>query len=181
MQKSIVVITGGPGFGKTSLIHRLKELNYRVGDEYAQEIIQDQLEHGGDCLPWKNGKAFRELIFQKRLAFWSSVVDEELAFADRGIPDQLAFARYQGKAKLSCLIKNSRSYSYFPYVFITSPWKEIYLQNQVRSETFEQACEIHEWICKTYLDLGYQLVHLPKIDVEQRVNFIINYITKLRS
>ena len=157
-------------------------MNYRVGDEYAQEIIQDQLEHGGDCLPWKNGKAFREAKFLRSgLRFGVRLVMKSLLLLTGGIPDQLAFARYQGKAELSCLIKNSRSYSYFPYVFITSPWKEICLQNQVRSETFEQACEIHEWICKTYLDLGYQLVHLPKIDVEQRVNFIINYITKLRS
>ena len=35
----VYVITGGPGFGKSLLIEKLRELGYPVGGEVARKII----------------------------------------------------------------------------------------------------------------------------------------------
>ena len=179
MSKAVVIVTGGPGFGKTSVIERLSNLGFRVGSEIARELIEEQVKTGGVKLPWKDIQAFREEVFVRRLSFLNSVTDDELAFSDRGIPDQLAFARYQGAADPHVLVKNAEKYRYFPVVFLTSPWKEIYHQDSIRTETFEEASRLHEFICQTYHDLGYQLIDLPKTAPSDRAEFIKNYITKL--
>ena len=49
-----IVITGGPGFGKTSIIDELESRNFPCQHEVSRTIIKEQLEIGGDILPWKN-------------------------------------------------------------------------------------------------------------------------------
>ena len=178
MKKSIVVITGGPGFGKTSVANGLKKEGYRVGDEFARRLIEEQERIGGDLLPWKNIKAFQQEVLNHRIRFYESVEVGEVAFTDRAIPDQLAFARYRGFQKPRSLIEKANEYRYFPIIYITPAWKEIYNQDQIRQETYEEACRIHAYICDTYRELGYQLIELPKASVEERVQFIINDLTK---
>lgn len=179
MKKAVIIITGGPGSGKSSLVDHLGREGYRVGTEAAREIMDEQLSKGGDTLPWKNILKFRQEVFERRLEFLNSVPDGELAFSDRGIPDQLAFARYQESKDLAWLVEKAKSYRYFPHVFITSPWKEIFRQDQVRTETFEEACRIHQFIFQTYQELGYTLIELPKTAIKSRIQFIKNHITEL--
>ena len=179
MEKAVVVITGGPGFGKTQIIEKLAESGFWIGGEHARDLMNEQVKNGGDLLPWKNIKAFQQEVLKRRVCFYNSVEPGELAFSDRGIPDQLAFARYRGFSDHEILLKKAKKYRYFPLVFITSPWKDIYQQDEVRKESFVEACRIHDVVCETYEDLGYQLVDLPKDSIEERVTFITNHITKL--
>ena len=181
LKKTVIVITGGPGFGKTALIERLKEDGFQVGNEAARDIIAKQEMIDGDVLPWKNMKAFQLEVLARRIRFFESVADGEIAFSDRGIPDQLAFARFRGFEYPKFLLEKAQEYRYFQVVFITSPWKEIYKQDQTRTESFEEACKIHQFICETYAELGYRLVELPRANVQERINFIKKQITKLKN
>lgn len=138
-EKQIYVITGGPGFGKTRLIEELKQSGYRCSGEFARDLILSQQESGGDVLPWKNAKLFQQNILQKRITFFDSVPDGSIAFADRGIPDQLAFARYRGFRAPEVLIECVQKYRYAPQVFVIPPWPEIYANDLIRTETFEEA------------------------------------------
>jgi predicted ATPase len=176
--KKIVIITGGPGFGKTSLVNALGSVGYRVGSEAARELIDEQLASGGDIVPWKNLKAFQQEVLRRRLAFFHAVGAGEFAFSDRGIPDQLAFARYRGFQNPVVLVENAKKYRYFPVVFVVPPWKEIYRKDEIRTESFEEACQMHEMIIQTYHELEYQLVELPLATVPERVEFIQQYLTK---
>jgi predicted ATPase len=173
IEKQIHVITGGPGFGKTLLIEELQQLGYHCSGEFARELILTQQESGGDILPWKNAKLFQQNILEKRIAFFDSVPDGSLAFADRGIPDQLAFARYRGFRAPEVLIECAGKYRYAPQVFVTPPWPEIFTNDAIRTETFEEALRIHEFIVKTYLDLNYQIIELPLLPVKQRINYLL--------
>jgi predicted ATPase len=71
------------------------------------------------------------------------------------------------------LVQNNK---YAPYVFITPPWKEIYIQDQARKENFEEALEIHGQIVKAYVEYGYEIVNLPLVNPESRVKFILNFL-----
>ncbi len=173
IEKKIYVITGGPGFGKTLLIEELKQSGYHCSGEFARELILSQQESGGEILPWKNAKLFQQDILQKRIGFFDSVPDGSLAFADRGIPDQLAFARYRGFRVPEVLIECAERYRYAPQVFVTPPWPEIFTNDAIRTETFEEALRIHEFIVKTYLDLNYQIIELPLLPVKQRINYLL--------
>jgi len=132
---------------------------------------------GGEILPWKNLKAFQQEVLRCRLAFFYAVGAGEFAFSDRGIPDQLAFARYRGFQNPMELVENAKKYRYFPVVFVAPPWGKIYQQDQIRTESFEEACRIHETIIQTYHELDYELVELPLTTVSERVEFIQQYLT----
>jgi len=42
IEKQIYVITGGPGFGKTSLVEELRRSGYICSGEFARDLIQEQ-------------------------------------------------------------------------------------------------------------------------------------------
>lgn len=173
IEKQIYVITGGPGFGKTQLIEALKQLGYHCSGEFARDLILSQQESGGEILPWKNPKLFQQEVLQKRIAFFDSVPDGSIAFADRGIPDQLAFARYREFGAPESLSSCVQEYRYAPKVFVTPPWPEIFVNDVIRSETFEEALQIHEIIVKTYINLNYQIIELPLLPLKQRINYLL--------
>jgi len=174
--KEIYVITGGPGFGKSSLIESLASLDYYCSGEFARDIIEDQTEIDGEILPWKNPKLFQQEVLKRRIAFFDSVESGTIAFADRGIPDQLAFAKHKGFVSPQILIESNAIYRYAPQVFITPPWPDIYTTDHIRKETLEEAIQIHRRVIETYLELNYEIVDLPLLPVTQRVDFILQTI-----
>lgn len=178
MQKNIYIVTGGPGFGKTALINELRNLGYNCSGEFAHDLIEEQQASGGEILPWKNPKLFQQEILKRRIAFFESVPDGTVAFADRGIPDQLAFARYKGFGTPDVLIRKSTEYQYARVVFVAPPWPEIFKNNSIRSESFQEAIAIHHVICETYSSLHYQLIDLPLVSVKKRVDYILLTLLK---
>jgi predicted ATPase len=178
-RKNIFVITGGPGFGKTAVIDELRSIGYLCSGEFARDTIEKQQKMGGDLLPWKRPKLFQKEILQLRKDFYESVPDRTIAFADRGIPDQLAFARYKGFGTPEILKISSEKYRYAPQVFVTPPWPEIFTNDIIRNETYEEALLIHQSILETYSDLNYQIIELPLTSVCERTGFILQTIQKL--
>lgn len=172
VEKHIHIITGGPGFGKTALIHELRSRGYPCCDEFARELISQQLESGGNLLPWKDTKGFQGEILRLRKAFFESVPEKVTAFADRGIPDQLAFARYRGFGTPAILREMAVNYRYAPLVFVTPPWPAIYSTDSIRQETLEEAILIHQAVLNTFSELDYQLIELPLLPVTERADFI---------
>lgn len=181
VQKQIFIVTGGPGFGKSELIDELSKLGYLCAREFARELIEQQQKMGGDLLPWKNPKLFQEEILRLRLDFYNAVPDQTIAFADRGIPDQLAFAKYKGFGTPELLKASAEKYRYAPQVFVTPPWREIFVNDSIRGETYEEAVLIHQAILATYLSLKYQIIELPLFSVTERLNYILQTLLKTDS
>ena len=173
IEKQIYVITGGPGFGKTLIVEELRQLGYNCSKEFARDLILSEQESGGEVLPWKNPKLFQQNILQKRVAFFDSIPAGAFAFADRGIPDQLAFARYRGFGTPEILSEYSQKYRYAPLVFVTPPWPEIFVNDSIRTETFDEACRIHEIVVETYISLNYQIIELPLLPPKQRTKYLL--------
>lgn len=169
----VYVISGGPGFGKTVLIEKLKELGYPVGGEIARQIIAQQIEEGGELLPWKNVVGFEEKVMEERIRFLNRSDIYPVVFSDRGLPDQAAYSWYKGKV-LSEQLKAALAVNrYAKKVFLTPPWRKIYRNDQIRSETFEEAEKIHSFIVEAFLENGYELIDLPFVSPEKRIEFIL--------
>jgi len=169
----VFVITGGPGFGKSILIEKLRELGYQTGSEIARQIITQQISEGGVILPWKDAAEFEKLVTEKRVEFIRSIDIESVAFSDRGLPDQAAFSLFKGKEispQLNLALSENR---YAKKVFLTPPWPQIFQNDQIRTETFEEAERIHQFIVKAYLDYGYELIELPYVSPDERIEFIL--------
>lgn len=169
----VYVITGGPGFGKTVLIDKLRKLGYQTGEEIARQIIIQQIECQGDILPWKDSSKFEKLVMQKRLEFLNSIDFQDIAFSDRGLPDQKGFSIYKGKVISKELASAVLLNRYAKKVFVTPPWDQIYENDLIRTETFEEAEKIHDCILQAYIESGYDLVDLPLASQDERIDFII--------
>jgi predicted ATPase len=172
-----VIISGGPGFGKTSIIDELENRNYNVMHEVSRSIIKEQLESGGDILPWKNLTTFSRLLFERRVKQFQEAAENKWVFFDRGIPDIVA---YMGKDELeipSSYMLKLEECNYCPIVFIVPPWQEIFKNDAERMENYKTACEINEIIIQTYTNLGYEIEILPKVSIQERTEFILNKIS----
>ncbi len=174
-----IVITGGPGFGKSSIVHELESRGYHVFHEISREIIEAQKLTGGEVVPWKDHHAFNEAVFKGRLSQYHAATDgSKLYFFDRAVPDSLAYLLADEKIVPADFVEEARLCNYYHYVFITPPWEDIYRKDDQRWEGFEYAMKIHHNIEKYYAEMNYQLVEIPQLDVSERVDFILNYLKK---
>lgn len=174
-----IIVTGGPGFGKSSIIHELEAQKYFVFHEFSREVLEEQKKINGDIVPWKDHHAFNEAVFKGRLAqFHAATHSNKLYFFDRGLPDSLAYLLADEKEVPQHFVDETKLCSYNHTVFITPPWKDIYMKDDQRWEGFEYAMKIHEYIEKYYRELNYQLVPVPQIDVKGRVKFILDHLKK---
>jgi predicted ATPase len=171
-----VIITGGPSTGKTSLISKLEELGHVVQQEKSRDIIKESLANNSDVLPWDNLIAFSEkVIFQRQQQFeLCKSIDKNISFFDRGIPDVLAYLDCDNIEIPEHFLKIAKNVKYYSTVFITPAWEEIYITDNERREDFSKAVELMSHIEKTYLNLGYNVVFIPKDTIENRIKFILN-------
>ena len=167
-----VVITGGPGSGKSTIINHLKVRGYPVFEEISRDIIRQNLESGSDILPWKNLKDFSRQVFYGRSKQYTEAA-EGVNFYDRSVIDVLSYLPLEGFLPDAELVDWVHQNPYYPIVFITPPWKKIYIRDQERREDWKTACRIFELLRKTYKDFGYTLVSLPLCTPERRVDFIL--------
>ena len=172
----VYVISGGPGFGKTTLLNILEERGFRVCSEEARTILNPMLIQQDQSAIANIPENFEQRIAGHRLSFLQSTLQEDITFADRGLPDQIAYSWYKEKRPSAFIEEAVSSNRYAPFVFITPPWQEIYKQDEIRKENFEEACLIHYHIIKAYLKYGYQTVDLPFSSPEGRVEYILNFL-----
>jgi predicted ATPase len=177
MQKEIIVIIGGPGSGKTSIIEKLVEMGHCCYPEISREVTLKAKEQGIDQLFLTNPLLFSQMLLDGRVKQYQNAKKElhKWVFIDRGIPDVLAYMNFIGDQypehfELAC------KENCYTKIFVLSPWKEIYISDNERYENYEQAEKIHNHLVATYENFGYELVDVPKDTVENRVAFILEKI-----
>lgn len=172
-QTNFHVITGGPGVGKTTLIEGLRSAGFRCEDEVARAIIRQQMEIGGDALPWGDRIEYTRLMLAHSMASFERCTEVEgIVFFDRGIPDALAYAELIHLPDVSALEQAVDGYRYYSRVFILPPWKEIYCADAERKQSFEEAVETYEVMKRVYRKWGYDLIDVPYGTQREMVEFI---------
>tara|TARA_B100000941_G_C28420176_1_gene508374 strand:- start:90 stop:617 length:528 start_codon:yes stop_codon:yes gene_type:complete len=172
-----IVITGGPGTGKTSIINKLENIGHTVFHESSREIIQKYKKLGHDQLFLADPIKFSEIILEKRIQQFEDAdkLNFKNVFFDRGIPDIFAYLSYKNVSFGKNFDDPSNNLRY-DYVFIAEPWKEIFKNDEERYESYEELKIINKHIKTTYSVNGYDYFILPEDSIEQRVNFIIKTI-----
>jgi len=64
----------------------------------------------------------------------------------------------------------------YNHIFLLPPWKEIYVSDNERFESFEEAKQIHCHLENTYRTYGYTIELVPFGTIQERVDFILNSI-----
>lgn len=170
----LVVLTGGPGSGKTTLVEALAARGHAVKPEAGRSIIRGQQAIGGEGLPWKDRALFAELMLAADLRSYEEARGQtELVFFDRGLPDILGYLSLCGLPVPPHAETAARSLRYRRTVFIAPPWADIYGQDAERKQDFAEAERTYEEMARTYPRYGYELVELPRSDVETRIDFVL--------
>ncbi|WP_229811135.1 AAA family ATPase [Streptosporangium pseudovulgare] len=200
-----VVVTGGPGAGKSTLIDRLQEAGFARSYEAGRGVIRDQVAIGGRALPWADRELFAELMLGWELRSYRmasaapDTVDAEKAtdavdsvdaegmtrtaeaapvFFDRGLPDIVGYLRLEGLPVPEHVHAAALGFRYHRSVFVAPPWPEIYRRDAERRQSYEEAERTYEFMVATYTEYGYEPVPLPRAPVEERVRFVIERLRR---
>lgn len=165
------IITGPPGSGKTKLIEELQRRGYTCIEESARRFIKEELAKGGNRLPWKDVAAFDKAILHDRISKYNETITP-ISFFDRGIIDSIAYLELAGIDPDKEFIEAAEKYRYNPEIIFLPFWKEIYKNDDERKETPERAVQIEDALKQVYSDLGYRIIQLPKVSVEDRASII---------
>ncbi|HSI68768.1 MAG TPA: ATP-binding protein [Gillisia sp.] len=177
MQNKKIVITGGPGTGKSSVIKHLELMGHICFHEVSREITAAAQKEGITQLFLEKPILFSEKLLEARVIQHkeATVAEGTAVFLDRGIPDVVAYMEYFGTNYPEKFHHACRNHNY-DRIFLLPPWEDIYITDNERYESFEQALLIHDYLKKTYLSYGYEPMEVPKSSIENRSDFILNNI-----
>lgn len=172
-----IIITGGPGSGKTSIIKTLEEKGHSCLHEISRQIILEAKKKGISQLFLKEPLLFSELLLEGRIKQHAEAekINSNLVFIDRGVPDVVAYMDYFGNDYPPVFTQVCKEYLY-DMIFILPPWKGIYISDNERYESFEQAEIIHRHLFKSYTSSGYRPIEVPVGTLETRTSFILDHL-----
>lgn len=175
------VITGGPGFGKTTIINELEKLGYHCFHEFSRTLKNEDAIKSGELISWikldeQSQDNFSLKVCKKRVEQFLNAPANVVSFYDRGIPDVVAYLRIAGQ-DVSPFYKDAiTNHVYENIVFFTPPWKDIFINDNERIESFEEASEANNYLESIYKELGYKTLNIPFESVENRIKFIISHV-----
>lgn len=170
-----IVITGGPGTGKSSIINELKKRGNICFDEISRQVTLEARKKGIEQLFLTEPLLFSELLLKGRLKQFQDAdrLEEETIFLDRGLPDVLAYMDYFGTSYPTQFVETCQNNRY-DQVFVLAPWQAIFVSDSERYENFEQAERIHQHLLNSYKNFGYNLLDVPFESIEKRTDFILD-------
>lgn len=117
--------------------------------------------------------SFNEKLLYGRLRQFNDAnsAPEPVVFFDRGMPDVLAYMDYFKQDYGDDFIQACRRYRY-DHVVILPPWEHIYISDNERFESFEDATAIHRELQRTYEFFNYSPITVPTGTVEERSFFV---------
>lgn len=184
MSNTKVVITGAPGTGKTSIVYGLEDKGFDCYHEIIRDMTSKAKEEGGTVEFVSNPLVFvddalqfnKDLLYGRAEHFKQSLDSEvPISFFDRGMPDVLAYMDFFGQEYGKEFIDAVHDHRY-DSIYIAPPWEEIYISDNERLETFDEAQKIHDALLKTYTRFGYKPIIVPKTPIEERIAFILEML-----
>lgn len=175
MSEHMIVVTGGPGSGKSSVVEAMAGHGFAMMPEAGRAIIRHQVRIGGSALPWADRSLFAELTLEWELRSYDDALGADTTvIMDRGIPDVLGYLTLCGLPIPDHVETAARLYPYGRRVFLAPYWDAIFTRDAERKQDREEAERTGKVMAETYSRLGYEIVVLPLAGVEDRASFIAN-------
>ena len=162
------VITGGPGTGKSTLLAALAEDGLVTFPEVARNILQAP---GGMALRADRPAEFAAAMLDAERTAWFAG-EPGWSVYDRGFPDIAAFLELEMIAVSTDILEACCKLRYSAPIFRAPPWREIYLTDEERIQSWDQAIESDLAVCASWRKYDYELIDLPLAPVANRVQFV---------
>ena len=168
------VLTGAACSGKTTLIDMLAENGYQTGREIARVFIDNELAAGRTLDEIFHDVTTEPRIEQMQLELERGFRATNTVFLDRAQPDCIPFFRFVGLDPNECL-KNSFHFCYAS-VFILDLLPLQLDGARVEDDTYTTVLD--EWLVRDYSALGYEVIRVPVLPLEERLAFILDNLAE---
>ena len=169
----LYVISGGPGAGKTTLLAALGRAGFAAEPEVSRRLIQEQAAINSPLVPWQDLAGFAELALARMVGQHAAATRRGgVTFFDRGLPDIMAYLEVAGLPVPPVYRAAVAAYPYASPVLLAPPWPEIYVNDAERWQTFAEATALYHALRRTYQQVGFTVLELPKTTVAARVAFV---------
>lgn len=179
MRAMRVVLTGGPGSGKTSTIEALAARGHAVVPEAGMQCIEELTAELG----LEGQRAWRRA---HRVEFQLRVLARQLEnearaqpppgahlFLDRGSIDGLGYCRHFGHAAPPELLRAARAARY-ERVFVLDTLPDFPERAASgRSSDRADSLALRDRIEQAYRELGHRPVRVPVMTIEERADFVL--------
>ena len=175
-----IVISGGPGSGKTTVINLLIKKGYQCFEEFSRSVISAGKAKGIENFFETEPLTFSKIIFQERKKQYLSASKIKYLkvfpylFFDRGLHDIVAYLDHHGNPAEEMSIETQN----YPYdlVILFPPWKDIYKNDEHRMESFEESVSVFESIKKTYKKFSIPIIEIPFNAPDSRIMSILEIL-----
>ena len=172
----LVVVTGGPGSGKTTLIEALAGAGHACIPEAGRAIIRAERASGGQALPWSDTAAYADAMLERDVAAYAAArASQGRVFFDRGLPDVAGYRQLAGLPFCPVTDGACRLHRY-GCVFIAPPWREIYVNDAERRQDAAEAERTYHVMNEVYRTYGYEAIELPRASIVERVAFVLDRV-----
>lgn len=166
------VLTGAPSSGKTTIAKLLEKSGYDVLYEVARIYTDQEIKKGKTIQEIRKDESkFQRKILELKIDYEKKLNPKRTTFLDRAIPDSIAYNQLLGIPKdkyLEGIIKHA----YYKKIFLFE--KLEFEKDYARTESKEEVEKLEKLIEKTYKNLSFPIIKVPKMSVEKRLRFILN-------
>jgi predicted ATPase len=167
------VITGAPTSGKTTIIMALGQLGFKHTSEVARPYIESQIASGISLEEIKKDLAtFQRSLSGLYLKAELELNPQDIVFLDRAMPDDLSYHKLFGTDSLEIMdqVKKFR----YEHVFL---FDRLPFQNDgVRVDDEKAAQFLDKQLEIDYQSLGYSVIRVPAMSIEERLQFVLNTV-----
>lgn len=195
-----VVLTGGPGVGKTTIAQALAKRGYLIAPEAARLVIKSEQGKAArrgasykpklpvvNWLPFQRRVLNVHKVMEKRARHKAAQTGQPLVF-DRSAADALPFLVQSGHSPLAHYglfkehLQHLKAAKYDTIVLLEPLGAGKYVNDAQRRESQHESAQLHERLRDMYSRLapryGFKVVEVPSMPIEARVRFVVDAIEK---
>ncbi len=172
MKEKFILLTGCSGGGKTTLLDALDKRGFATVPEPGRRIVAEELTGDGRALPWVDLKRFAMRAVEMARSDLSGAHEANgPVFFDRGLIDAAVALEFTGGPSKEETLGGIAPYA--DPVFVVPPWEEKFETDAERQHDFQAAVDEYDRIRRALEDLGHETIVLPRVDVSQRVELVL--------
>lgn len=164
-----LILTGAPSSGKSSLARHLERYGFKVHYEVARKLLEENPDARLDQDKFSEDVALDDV---KSMA--SLDIDKLIVFDTSWVCHEV-YNRFYNRFKHN-IYSGAEIYT-FKYVFILDALDKPEADG-IRIENQKECLEISKKMEEAYKSLGYSVVRIPAMPLDNRAAFIFNHINK---